>query len=285
MPGIGTDVFARGAWHPWFPNPSVSPSWWKTGRGAERRHRCGVAKAAPDGYTVLFSSAAQTVALTHTVKNLPYDPQAFSPIMLALEPLIVMFMRAAIPANSFSELFEYAKRNPGKLSYGSTGTGSTFHLFEEAINATAGIQLLHVPYKGTLPAVNDILGGNLELSFGSLAGIGQLMAAGKLRAVAVMADKRASVLPDLPTVSEVVPGVEILPGWFAFWGPPGMPQPIARRLNAEILKAMNTPESRTWFEINGFVRIASSPEELSAAQRRGMETYGRRVKAMGIKPE
>ena len=285
VPGIGTDIFARRI------APVVSES---LGQPIVVENRAGASgaigaeaafKAPADGYTVLFASSAQTVALAYTVKNLPYDPQGFTPIMAALEPLLVLVMRPSIPANSLKDLIDYAKRNPGKLSYGGTGTGSTFHLFGESLNHAAGISMLHVPYKGSLQAVNDIMGGSLDMSFGTLAGIGPLIGAGTLRAIAVLSEKRSSVMPDLPTAGEVVPGLDVLPGWFSFWGPPGLPQPIARRLNGELLKAMSTPESRAWFDANGFVYIASTPEELSGYQRRGMESYGRVVKMLGIKAE
>ena len=285
IPGIGTDIFARRI------APVVAESMGQPILVENRPGASGaigaeaVFKASPDGYTILFASSAQTVALAYTVKNLPYDPQGFTPIMAAMEPLILFVMRPAIPATSMREMIEYARRNPGKLSYGSTGTGSSFHLFGEALNQAAGISLLHVPYKGTLQAVNDIMGGTLDMSFGTLAGIGQLISSGKLRALAVIADKRASVLPALPTAAEIVPGLDVLPGWFSFWGPPGLSPTIAARLNGELLKAMATPESRAWFDANGFVYIASTPEELTGLQRRGMETYGRVIKTLGLKAE
>lgn len=285
VPGIGTDIFARRI------APVIAES---MGQSIVVENRAGASgaigaeaafKAPADGYTILFASSAQTVALAYTTKNLPYDPQGFTPIMVALEPLLVLVMRPSLPANSLKDLIDYAKRNPGKLNYGGTGTGSTFHLFGESLNQAAGINMLHVPYKGSLQAVNDIMGGSLDMSFGTLAGIGPLISAGKLRAIAVLAEKRSHVTPDLPTAGEVVPGLDVLPGWFSFWGPPGLPQPIARRLNGELLKSMSTPESRGWFDANGFVYIGSTPEELAGYQRRGMESYGRVVKMLGIKAE
>jgi tripartite-type tricarboxylate transporter receptor subunit TctC len=284
VPGIGTDVFAR------LVAPKLSESLAQPVLVENRAGASGaigaeaVFKAAPDGYTLLFSSSAQTIALAHTVKNLPYDPNGFTPIMAAIEPLIVLVVRPALPG-TFRELIDHAKRNPGKVTYGSTGTGSTFHLFGESLNSAAGISLLHVPYKGTLPAVNDMMGGNLDMSFGSLAGIGQLMSAGKIRAVAVLGTKRSGVLPDVPAVTEVVPTVDIAPGWFAFWGPPQMPQPIARRLHADLLKAMNAPDMRAWYDANGFIYMGTTPEELLAMQKAGHEVFSRVVRTIGLKPQ
>ena len=145
VPGIGTDVFAR----------LIAPKLSETlGQPVLVENRAGasgaigaeaVFKAAPDGYTLLFSSSAQTVALAHTVKNLPYDPNGFTPIMAAIEPLIVLVIRPSLPAASMKELIEHARRNPGKVTYGSTGIGSTFHLFGESLNTAAG----SVPLYGT----------------------------------------------------------------------------------------------------------------------------------------
>lgn len=285
VPGIGTDVFAR----------LVAPKLGEfMGQPVLVENRAGasgaigaeaVFKAAPDGYTMLFSAAQQTVALARTVKNLPYDPNGFTPIMAAIEPLIVIVIRPAIPANTMKELIDYAKRNPGKITYGSTGIGSSFHLFGESLNSAAGISMLHVPYKGTLPAVNDIMGGNLDMSFGSLAGIGPHISTGKIRALAVLSDKRSTVVPGLPAITEVAPTVGLTPSWFAFWGPPNLPPPIVKRFHAELLKSMTTPELRTWYDANGFTYLGSTPDELLALQKKGLQVYDRILKALALEPQ
>ena len=244
-----------------------------------------VFKAAPDGYTVLFTSSSSTVTLPFTMKDLPYDPNGFSPIMAAIEPLIVIVIKPSLPANSMREFVEHARRNPGKLSYGSSGVGSTFHMFGASLNQTAGIDILHVPYKGTNLGVNDIMAGLLDMGFGSLAGIGPLIKGGKVRAIAILGEKRASVMPDLPAVSEVVPGVDIAPGWFAFWGPPKMAPGIVTRLHDEFLRAMNTAEMKAWYDTNGFAYLGGSPDELRALQRKGVESYARILKTLNIKTE
>jgi tripartite-type tricarboxylate transporter receptor subunit TctC len=283
--GIGTDVFARKL------SPLLAES---MGQPLVPENRTGasgaigteaVYKAAPDGYTILFNSASPTVALPHTMKELPYDPNGLTPIMGAIEPLIVIVIKPSLPANSLRELIEHARRNPGKLSYGSSGVGSTFHMFGASLNKVAGIDILHVPYKGTNLGVNDIMAGLLDIGFGSLAGIGPLMKAGKVRAVAILGEKRAPVMPDLPAVTDVVPGVDLSPGWFAFWGPPNLPQPIVSRFHAELIKAMNTAEMKAWYDTNGFAYLGTSPDELRAMQRKGIESYGRILKSLNIKPE
>ena len=283
--GIGTDVFAR----------KIAPLMGDSlGQAVIAENRTGasgaigaeaVYKAAADGYTLLFSSASPTVALPHTMKDLPYDPNGFTPIMAALEPLIVIVIRPALPVNSMREFIEHAKRNPGKLSYGSSGIGSTFHMFGASLNQTAGIDILHVPYKGTNLGVNDIMAGLLDMGFGSLAGIGPLIKGGKVRAIAILGQKPASVMADLPAVTEVVPGVNVSPGWFAFWGPPSLPLSIVRRIHLELLKAMNTAEMKTWYDSNGFAYLGTSPEELRMIQKVGLESYGRMLKSLNIKTE
>ena len=281
--GIGTDVFARKI------APMLGDSMGQPVIAENRTGASGsigaeaVFKAAPDGYTLLFTSASPTVALPHTMKDLPYDPNGFTPIMAAIEPLIVIVIRPALPANSLREFVDHAKRNPGKLSYCSSGIGSTFHMFGASLNQTAGIDLLHVPYKGTNLGVNDIMAGLVDLCFGSLAGIGPLMKGGKVRAVAILGEKRASVMPDLPTVADVVPGVDLSPGWFSFWGPPNLPQAIVGRFHAELLKAMNSGEMKVWYDTNGFAYSGTSPEELRAMQTRGIESYGKILKSLNIK--
>lgn len=283
--GIGTDVFAR----------KLAPIMGESmGQPLVAENRTGasgaigaeaVFKAAPDGHTILFSSASPTVALPHTMKELPYDPNGFTPIMCAIEPLIVIVIKPSLAANNMREFIDLAKRNPGKLSYGSSGLGSTFHMFGESLNRTAGIDILHVPYKGTNLGVNDIMAGLLDMGFGSLAGIGPLIKAGKIRAIAILGEKRASVMPDLPAVTDVVPGVDISPGWFAFWGPPKLSQAIVARFHAELIKAMNTAEMKSWYDTNGFAYLGTSPEELMAMQKRGLESYGRILKTLNIKPQ
>jgi tripartite-type tricarboxylate transporter receptor subunit TctC len=283
--GIGTDVFARKLAPivgEYLGQPIVPEN--RTGAagaiGAE-----AVYKASPDGYTLMFTSSAQTVALPHTVKDLPYDPLGFTPIMNAIEPLIVVVIRPSLPVKTMREFVEYVRKNPGKVSFGSSGTGSTFHMFGASLNKTAGIELLHIPYKGTNLAVNDIMGGVLDMSFGSAAGIGSLITSGKVRALAILGEKRAVTFPDLPAVTEVVPGVDISPGWFAFWGPPKLPAAIVTRLHTDILKGMNTPEMKAWYDANGFAYLASTPEELRATQAKALESYGRVLKSLNLKPE
>ena len=283
--GIGTDVFARKL------APIVGES---IGQPLLSENRTGasgaigaeaVFKAAPDGYTILFSSASPTVALPHTVKDLPFDPNGFTAIMGAIEPLIVIVIKPSLQANTMREFVELARKSPGKLSYGSSGMGSTFHMFGESLNRTAGIDVLHVPYKGTNLGVNDIMAGLLDMGFGSLAGIGPLIKAGKVRAVAILGEKRASVMPDMPAVTDVIPGVDISPGWFAFWGPPKLPQPIVSRFHGELVKAMNTQEMKAWYDTNGFAYLGTTPEELRTMQKTGLETYGRILKTLKITPQ
>jgi tripartite-type tricarboxylate transporter receptor subunit TctC len=159
------------------------------------------ASAPADGYTLLFTAGAELMAVKYMVKNPPFQPAAFTPITAAMAPLLFYVMRPGLPARSLSELLDYARARPGQLTYGSSGAGSPFHLIGEAINRLAGVKITHVPYKGTLQAIQDVLGGQIDISFGSLAGIGQYFRNGQLRPLACAGTRRAPQLPDVPALT------------------------------------------------------------------------------------
>jgi tripartite-type tricarboxylate transporter receptor subunit TctC len=245
-----------------------------------------VARSAPDGYTLVFTTPSTHVTSIFLSKNVPYDPvKDFTPIGAAVEPLTCIVVQPSLPVNSLKELIEYAKRNPGKLTYGSTGVGSVFHLTGEALKIATGIDMLHVPYKGTADSLSAVMGGQISMNLTAVANAYPLVSAGKLKALVVLETVRYPAMPDVPVIGDVVPGFEKPASWFALFGPAGLPQPIVGRLNAEMVKALKAPDVRPKLDAIGLAVIANSPEQFAAMFKRAFEVYGKVVKAAGIKPE
>ncbi len=245
-----------------------------------------VARAAPDGYTIMLASASTLVMNRFLSKSARLDPlKDFTPITKAFETVAVVIAGPSLPAASMRELIEYAKRNPGKLSYGTSGIGTTHHLSGESIRLLTGIDWVHVPYKGGPPVLTDLVAGEIQVGFSILATAAPFIASGKVKVLAVNGAKRYHVIPDVPTVSEQLPGYEPPPTWGGYFGPAGMPRAVQARLHDEIVRVLNSPEVRAKAEDIGFPIATSTPEELSATIRRDIETTAGIVKAIGIKPE
>ncbi len=245
-----------------------------------------VAHSAPDGYTLLIASPSTQITAVFLSKTLPYDPvKDFTPLGGAVEPVTVLLGSAKAPVGSLREMLDYAKKNPGKLTYGSTGMGSVFHLTGESLKLAAGIDLLHVPYKGPQQALIDVVGGQIDLLPLALSASLPQIRAGKVRALAVLEGRRYERLPDVPTVGEAVPGFEKPSSWFAFFGPARMPDPLVNRLGAEIVRALTSPDVRERLDEGAMTLVAGTPQELAALIKSGFEIYGRAVKAAGLKPE
>ena len=245
-----------------------------------------VARAAPDGYTIMLTSASALVMNRFLSKSARIDPlKDFTPITKAFETVAVVLASPSLPAGSLRELIEYARRNPGKLSYGTSGVGTTHHLSGESIRLLTGIDWVHVPYKGGPPVLTDLVGGEIQVGFSILATAAPFIASGKVRLLAVNGAKRYHVIPNVPTVSEDLPGYEPPPTWGGYFGPAGMPQDIVNRLHDEIVRVLNSPQVRARGEDIGFPIATSTPGELNATIRRDVEYTAGIVKAIGIKPE
>ena len=207
----------------------------------------GVARSAPDGYTLLAATAGTHVTAVHLMKSLPYDPiKDFTPIIAAVEPVTCLAVTASLPVNSVPELIAYAKAHPDELSFGSSGVGSVFHLMGELFNETAGVKIKHVPYRGVAPAMQDVIGGHIPMVFISVANADAAAKAGQVKILAVLEPERYSKLPNVPSMSEIIPAFRKPSSWFGFFGPPGLPQPIVTRLNTEmcaISRPTATPQS------------------------------------------
>ena len=199
--------------------------------------------------------------------------------------MLLVVSNPSLPVNSIKQLIEYAKRNPGKVSYGTSGIGTAHHLSAELIRSLTGIEWVHVPYKGGPPVLTDLMTGRIQLGFSILATATPLVSTGKIKILGVNNDQRYPVIPDIPTVTEQLPGYQAAPGWAAYFGPAGLPRPIVQRLNAEIVKAAKGPDVRGKAQDVGLVMGTSAPEEMTQIIRRDIATTTRMVQAAGIKPE
>jgi tripartite-type tricarboxylate transporter receptor subunit TctC len=285
-PGSGLDTMAR------LVAPKLSESF---GQPVIVENRAGangmigseqVARAAPDGYTILATTTSTHVAAAFLVKKLPYDPRRdVTPITAALEAVTVLAVNSALPVGTPQELVDHLKRNPGKVAYGSPGVGNYFHLIGEMFQASQGVRLLHVPYKGIVLAVQAAATGEVQMVFSAVNNVVPHMKAGRLKTLAVLTPARYAALPQVPTTAETLPGFVRPDSWFGFLGPGGLPQPVLARLNTDIVSALKTSDVRSKLESMGFVVIANSPEEFMKMYMAGFEVYGRIVKQAGIQPE
>ena len=241
-----------------------------------------VAKAAPDGHTLLFafsslSSSAKLYA------RLPYDPIAdFAPVVLATTSPLVLFLHPSVPARDVGEFIAYAKANPGKLNYGSSGLGSSPHLATELLMSMTGIRMVHVPYKGIAPAIAGQLANDVQLSFTPIA-VGMPHArAGRLRALATGGLQRSAVIPDVPTLNESgVAGFEVI-GWWGMLAPAKTPRAVVNAANREIRLVLDQPEVRRILLEQGMEPAAGTPEQFGALIKADMEKWGDIGKRLGV---
>ena len=245
-----------------------------------------VARAAPDGHTIMLTSASALVMNRFLSRSARLDPlKDFTPITKAFETVALVVTSPALAVGSMSELIEYAKRHPGRLSYGTSGIGTTHHLAGESIRLLTGIDWVHVPYKGGPPVITDLIAGEIQVGFSILATAAPFIASGKIKILAVNGAKRYHVIGNVPTVTEQLAGFEPPSTWGGYFGPAGMPRTIVARLHGEIVRILNSPEVRAKAEGIGFPVATSTPEELTATIQRDIEYTARIVKAVGIKPE
>ncbi len=244
-----------------------------------------VAKSPADGYSIVLGTDATHATNVHLTRRFPYDPvKSFTPIAPAAVNNIVLVVHPSLPVKTVAELIAYAKANPGKLSYGSSGKGSAHHLAGELLADRAGIDLIHVPYKGGGPAMTDLIGNSIPVLFASLATARPHIDSGKIRPLAVIEQNRFAGLPDLPTIGETVPGYAIS-SWFAVFGPAGLSEPVTRRLSEEINRALAQPALRDLLEKAGMTAAGGTPAELKQLVETEVEQRARLVKAAGIEAE
>ena len=244
------------------------------------------ARAAPDGYTILLTPVSSHLIPFFIAKSHPYHPiRDFTLICNATESSSGIVVNSALPVKNLKDLIDLAKREPGKLTYSSAGVGTLFHLTGELFKQTAGVDMMHIPYKGAALALTDLASGQISVTFSILAPVLSHVRSGKVRLIAIMESARNAALPDVPTVTETLPGFQKLGGGLGFFGPAGLPRPIVQRLNAEIVKAIFAPEVRAKLEGFGFRVSASTPEAFTVLMNNEFETYARAVKLAGLKSE
>ncbi len=245
-----------------------------------------VAKADPDGYTLLLNTIATHGIGPHIYANLPYDPvKDFSPVILIAKLPLIMAVNADVPAQSIKDLIAQAKARPGELSFCSAGTGGAPHLAGELFKSLTGTELLHVPYRGSGPAVVDLVAGRITMMFDATPSLLPFITAGKLRALAAASPQRHRLLPDVPSFAELgYPGMDIAL-WYGVTAPGGTPAPIVQRLNAELIKILSTPDIRKSLTEQGADVQGGTPEEFVAFMRNESARWGTVVKRAGIKPE
>lgn len=245
-----------------------------------------VARAAPDGYTVVLGTGATHGLVLFLTKGVPYDPvRDFTPITAAVEVPIALAVHPSVPARNAREFADFARSQPGKLSFGSSGSGSPHHLAGELLNQVASIDVVHVPYKGAGPSMQDLLGGQIPAVFTTLSTALPQARAGKIRLLGVVEANRARSAPDVPTIGESLLGYAMPNSWLGFFGPAGLPADITARLNTEFVKALNDTETRTKLEAAGLPVVGSSANAFAEMVRRDIEAFQRIVTRAGIKPE
>jgi tripartite-type tricarboxylate transporter receptor subunit TctC len=240
------------------------------------------AKAAPDGYTLLMGAIHHTIA-TSVYPKLPYDfIKDFAPITVVANVPNVLVINPSVPANNAKELIAYAKANPGKLSYGSAGTGTAHHLIGEQFNLLAGVDIVHVPYKGSAPAIADLMGGQVQVMYDTIASALPHIKAGKVRPLAVAPGKRSAALPDIPTLSEAaLPGFDVTT-WFGALAPAKTPPEIVAKLNKEMVDILKMPDVAKRLADAGAEPVGNTSEQMAAQIRRETEEFGKIVKQAKI---
>lgn len=242
------------------------------------------ARAAPDGYTLLLSSPGPLTILPHLQKRIAYDPlRDFTPIGLISIGPFLLISHPSVPAKTVKDVIALAKSQPGKLNYASAGNGAANHLAMELFKSMSGAPITHVPYKGAPQAVTDLLGGQVQFMFNSIAPVIQHIRAERIRVYGIGSVKRSPQLPDVPTIAESgVPGFEAV-SWFGLLAPLNTPKPITTRLHAVLTKVVQQPETRSQFEVQGADPVGSTPEEFGALIKREYERYAKVVKSAGVR--
>lgn len=244
-----------------------------------------VARSAPDGYTLMAGTSATQVIRRFMSKTMPFDPvKDFTPISQFIQSVTTLVVSPSLPVSNLRELIDYAKANPGKIAYGTSGVGSEHHLSGEQIAQITGAQMVHVPYKASLQALLDVAADRLPMAFAILSVALPQAKAGKVRLIAVVRENRSSRVPDLPALAEAVPGFEPPPSWVGLLGPANLPPAIQKRISSDTIRALNLPDTRQKLDAQGLDVIASTPEEFAAQIRRQTELVGKIVKGAGIQP-
>jgi tripartite-type tricarboxylate transporter receptor subunit TctC len=245
-----------------------------------------VAKAAPDGYTLLAASSGP-ISIMPVLQKTPYEPlKDLAPVSLVARVPFALVTHPSFPAANAKEFVALVRASPDKYTFSSSGTGATAHLFTELFNSMAGLKARHVPYKGTVPAITDIMNGQIAYTIETVAATGAHVKAGRLKAYGVSTARRTSALPDLPPLAEAadIPGYDAA-AWIGYAAPPGTPREIVARLSAEIQKAITAADLKERYLQLGLDTVATTPEEMAEFMRREQDRYAAIVREANIKIE
>lgn len=241
--------------------------------------------SAPDGYTFVYANVSNISVNPHMYEKLPYDGQKdFAPVTQLGLSVLAMVVSASLGPKTLAEFVAFAKARPGKASFASFGAGSTSHIYGEMLNGAAGIDMVHVPYKGAAPAVQDVLAGHATTGIHDLATVGPHVAAGRLIALAVTGPRRWPLLPELPTFAEQGYALDVA-GWNGIMAPAGTPAPIVERMSAEINRVIQSPEGREQMLKFGLLATGTTPAEFAAIIRTDTPRWGEVIRKAGIKAQ
>jgi tripartite-type tricarboxylate transporter receptor subunit TctC len=285
-PGGGTDIVAR------LIAPKLSDAWGQPAIVENRAGAAGVigteaaARSEPDGHTLFMATMGNMTANQHLYSNMTVDPlRAFAPITKVVDVHFVFMANPSLPANNVQELIALAKRKPGEIAYSSSGAGGAPHLAMELFKQQAGVDLRHIPYKGSAPSITDLIGGRVMLTMDSLVQSLPHIKAGRLKALAVLGPKRSALLPDVPTVAESgLPGYA-LTNWFGLLAPAATPPERIAKLHADVVAVLRDDEVQKKIAALGADVVGNSPEEFGAAMRAESAQWAGIIKAAGIKAQ
>jgi tripartite-type tricarboxylate transporter receptor subunit TctC len=244
-----------------------------------------IARAAPDGYSLLFGTGGGTFLAPLMLPKVPYDPQKdFAPVAMLVQSPQVLVVHPSVPANNVRELVALAKAKPGALNFASVGTGTSPHLGGELLKSLTATNIVHVPYKGTAPAMTDLIAGQVHLMFSSMPTVLAHVKAGRLRLVGTGGTKRSAVIPDTPVIAETVPGFELIT-WYGIFAPARTPAAIVKRLNVEIENVLKDSDAREKLEAQGLEPTIMTPEELKRYTEQDVNRWAKLIKTAGIKAD
>ncbi|MGZ8157042.1 MAG: Bug family tripartite tricarboxylate transporter substrate binding protein [Burkholderiales bacterium] len=242
-----------------------------------------IARAAPDGYSLLFGTGGGTFLAPLILPRVPYEPlKDFAPVAMLVQSPQVLVVHPSVAANTVGELVALAKAKPGALNFASVGTGTSPHLGGELLQSLTGAKIVHVPYKGTAPAMTDLIAGQVHLMFSSMPTVLAHVKAGRLRLIGTGGTRRSAVIPDTPTIAETVPGFELVT-WYGIFAPARTPSGIVQRLNGEIEKVLTEPDARERLGAQGLEPTVMTPEALKRYTEQDVSRWARLIKSAGIK--
>ena len=242
-----------------------------------------IAKSAPDGYSLLLGTTGTHTINPNLYSKLPYDPiKDFVPISLVVKYLNILVVNPSLPVKSVADLIALAKQKPGQITFGSAGNGSSNHLTAEMLATMTGVKMQHVPYKGSGPALTDVIAGQINFMFDQYSTVAPNIKAGKLRAIGIATKQRHRLLPDVATIGETVPGFEVSP-WYGLFAPAGTPKDIVNRLNTELTKVMKSTDIHNRMTTLGWDPVTNTPEEFAAQIKSELAVWADVVKKSGAR--